>query len=84
MLFNLLARTAVKGTDERLIAQIGVLTLIFIYYLFINYSSKSDDRKDSPPITEAIKLTASPIKKIIKDTDAEKSKRSKNKNEAPK
>ncbi|XP_043277688.1 uncharacterized protein [Venturia canescens] len=47
-------------------------------------SSKSDDRKDSPPITEAIKLTASPVKKIIKDVDADKAKRSKNKNEAPK
>ncbi|KAK0092833.1 hypothetical protein PV326_000477 [Microctonus aethiopoides] len=47
-------------------------------------SSRSDDRKDSPPITEAIRMTASPIKKIIKDNDNDKSKRSKNKNEAPK
>ncbi|KAG7203499.1 hypothetical protein KM043_013557 [Ampulex compressa] len=47
-------------------------------------SSRSDDRKDSPPITEAIKLTASPIKKVTKDNDLEKSKRSKNKMEIPK
>ncbi|XP_011314535.1 uncharacterized protein [Fopius arisanus] len=47
-------------------------------------SSRSDDRKDSPPMTEAIKLTASPIKKMIKDKDNEKSKRSKNRNELPK
>lgn len=47
-------------------------------------SSRSDDRKDSPPVTEAVKLTASPIKKIVKDADAEKSKRSKNKIEIPK
>ncbi|XP_015112136.1 uncharacterized protein LOC107037869 isoform X3 [Diachasma alloeum] len=47
-------------------------------------SSRSDDRKYSPPMTEAIKLTASPIKKIIKDKDSEKSKRSKNRNELPK
>ncbi|CAK9830671.1 BAG family molecular chaperone regulator 3 [Anthophora retusa] len=47
-------------------------------------SSKSDERKDSPPVTEAVKLTASPIKKIVKDPDAEKSKRSKNKIEIPK
>ncbi|CAL7945773.1 unnamed protein product [Xylocopa violacea] len=47
-------------------------------------SSRSDERKDSPPITEAVKLTASPIKKIVKDPDAEKSKRSKNKIEIPK
>ncbi|CAL7945777.1 unnamed protein product [Xylocopa violacea] len=46
--------------------------------------SRSDERKDSPPITEAVKLTASPIKKIVKDPDAEKSKRSKNKIEIPK
>ncbi|XP_076751442.1 uncharacterized protein LOC143423770 isoform X2 [Xylocopa sonorina] len=47
-------------------------------------SSRSDERKDSPPITEAVKLTASPIKKIVKDPDVEKSKRSKNKIEIPK
>lgn len=47
-------------------------------------SSKSDERKDSPPITEAVKLTISPIKKIVKDADSEKSKRSKNKIEIPK
>ncbi|XP_026302116.1 uncharacterized protein LOC410057 isoform X3 [Apis mellifera] len=47
-------------------------------------SSKSDERKDSPPITEAVKLTVSPIKKIVKDADLEKSKRSKNKIEIPK
>ncbi|XP_031773527.1 uncharacterized protein LOC100865708 isoform X1 [Apis florea] len=47
-------------------------------------SSKSDERKDSPPITEAVKLTVSPIKKIVKDADSEKSKRSKNKIEIPK
>ncbi|XP_044588135.1 uncharacterized protein LOC123267530 isoform X2 [Cotesia glomerata] len=48
-----------------------------------SHSSRSDERKDSPPITEAIKLTASPIKKIPKD-DADKSKRSKNKIETHK
>ncbi|XP_074099812.1 uncharacterized protein LOC141527936 isoform X2 [Cotesia typhae] len=48
-----------------------------------SHSSRSDDRKDSPPITEAIKLTASPIKKIPKD-DVDKSKRSKNKIESHK
>ncbi|KOC71187.1 BAG family molecular chaperone regulator 3 [Habropoda laboriosa] len=47
-------------------------------------SSRSDERKDSPPVTEAVKLTASPIKKIVKDADSEKSKRSKNKIEIPK
>ncbi|EZA62599.1 BAG family molecular chaperone regulator [Ooceraea biroi] len=47
-------------------------------------SSKSDERKDSPPVTEAIKLTASPIKKINRDGEGEKSKRSKNKTEIPK
>ncbi|XP_011879179.1 PREDICTED: uncharacterized protein LOC105568272 isoform X2 [Vollenhovia emeryi] len=47
-------------------------------------SSKSDDRKDSLPVTEAIKLTASPIKKISKDAESEKLKRSKNKTEIPK
>lgn len=46
-------------------------------------SSKSDERKDSPPVTEAIKLTASPIKKIRKDTETEKLKRAKNKTEIP-
>ncbi|XP_076178246.1 uncharacterized protein LOC143152241 isoform X2 [Ptiloglossa arizonensis] len=46
--------------------------------------SRSDERKDSPPITEAVKLTASPIKKVVKDTESEKSKRSKNKIEIPK
>lgn len=47
-------------------------------------SSRSDDRKESPPVTEAIKLTASPIKKIVKEIDSEKSKRYKNKIEIPK
>ncbi|XP_012235901.1 uncharacterized protein [Linepithema humile] len=48
-------------------------------------SSRSDERKDSPPVTEAIKLTASPIKKKMnKDAETEKSKRSKNKTEIPK
>ena len=47
-------------------------------------SSKSNERKDSPPVTEAIKLTASPIKKINKDAETKKSKRSKNKTEIPK
>ncbi|XP_034196340.1 uncharacterized protein LOC117611938 isoform X1 [Osmia lignaria lignaria] len=47
-------------------------------------SSRSDERKDSPPVIEAVKLTASPIKKIVKDADSEKSKRSKNKIEIPK
>jgi len=44
-------------------------------------SSRSDERKDSPPVTEAIKLTASPIKKINNDMETEKLKRSKNKTE---
>ncbi|XP_050584838.1 uncharacterized protein LOC126919531 isoform X3 [Bombus affinis] len=47
-------------------------------------SNRSDERKDSPPVTEAVKLTASPIKKIVKDANSEKSKRSKNKIEIPK
>ncbi|KAK2587069.1 hypothetical protein KPH14_011017 [Odynerus spinipes] len=47
-------------------------------------SSRSDERKESPPVTEAIKLTASPIKKVVKEVDSEKSKRSKNKIEIPK
>ncbi|XP_015179430.1 PREDICTED: uncharacterized protein LOC107067974 isoform X2 [Polistes dominula] len=47
-------------------------------------SSRSDERKESPPVTEAIKLTASPIKKIVKEVDSEKSKRSKSKIEIPK
>lgn len=47
-------------------------------------SSRSDEPKDSPPVTEAIKLTASPIKKISKDAEIEKLKRSKNKTEIPK
>ncbi|XP_015590189.1 uncharacterized protein LOC107265324 isoform X4 [Cephus cinctus] len=47
------------------------------------HSRRGDDRNGSPPVTEALKLTASPIKKIIKD-DTEKSKRPKNKNEIPK
>ncbi|KAK2587070.1 hypothetical protein KPH14_011017 [Odynerus spinipes] len=46
--------------------------------------SRSDERKESPPVTEAIKLTASPIKKVVKEVDSEKSKRSKNKIEIPK
>ncbi|XP_057334113.1 uncharacterized protein LOC130673189 isoform X3 [Microplitis mediator] len=49
-----------------------------------SHSSRSDERKDSPPITEAIKLTASPIKKILNKDDADKSKRSKNKIETHK
>ncbi|XP_072751970.1 uncharacterized protein [Anoplolepis gracilipes] len=47
-------------------------------------SSKSNERKDSPPVMEAIKLTVSPVKKIKKDAETEKSKRSKNKTEIPK
>ncbi|XP_018374767.1 PREDICTED: uncharacterized protein LOC108768727 isoform X1 [Trachymyrmex cornetzi] len=47
-------------------------------------SSRSDERKDSPPVTEAIKLTASPIKKMNTDVETEKLKRSKNKTEIPK
>ncbi|XP_011055826.1 PREDICTED: uncharacterized protein LOC105146896 isoform X3 [Acromyrmex echinatior] len=47
-------------------------------------SSRSDERKDSPPVTEAIKLTASPIKKMSTDVETEKLKRSKNKTEIPK
>ncbi|XP_025994715.1 uncharacterized protein LOC105203336 isoform X1 [Solenopsis invicta] len=47
-------------------------------------SSRSDERKDSPPMMEAIKLTASPIKKISKDMETEKLKRSKTKTEIPK
>ncbi|XP_008546616.1 uncharacterized protein LOC103570602 isoform X2 [Microplitis demolitor] len=49
-----------------------------------SHSSRSDDRKDSPPITEAIKLTASPVKKILNKDDADKSKRAKNKIETQK
>ncbi|XP_043263134.1 uncharacterized protein LOC122403595 isoform X1 [Colletes gigas] len=49
-----------------------------------SHSSRSDERKESPPITEAVKLTASPVKKIVKDVDSEKSKRSKTKIEIPK
>lgn len=45
--------------------------------------SQIDDRKDSPPITEPIKLTSSPVKKISKD-EVDKIKRPKNKNEMPK
>lgn len=60
------------------------LMKLMSWLTFLNYSSRSDDRKDSPPITEAIKLTASPIKKIIKNMDNEKAKRSKNKVETPK
>ncbi|XP_011269008.1 uncharacterized protein LOC105259026 isoform X4 [Camponotus floridanus] len=47
-------------------------------------SSKSNERKDSPPVMEAIKLTVSPIKKLNKEAETEKSKRSKNKTEIPK
>ncbi|KZC04241.1 PREDICTED: uncharacterized protein LOC107186901 [Dufourea novaeangliae] len=47
-------------------------------------SSRSDEKKNSPPVTEAVKLTASPIKKVVKDPETEKSKRSKNKIEIPK
>ncbi|XP_044021353.1 uncharacterized protein LOC122861190 isoform X4 [Aphidius gifuensis] len=46
-------------------------------------SSRIDDRKDSPPITEPIKLTSSPIKKITKD-EVDRVKRPKNKNGIPK
>ncbi|XP_076629557.1 uncharacterized protein LOC143345879 isoform X4 [Colletes latitarsis] len=49
-----------------------------------SHSSRSDERKESPPITEAVKLTASPVKKVVKDVDSEKSKRSKTKIEIPK
>lgn len=60
------------------------LLLFFDKFLYMKYcSSKSDERKDSPPVTEAIKLTASPIKKISKDTETEKLKRAKNKTEIP-
>lgn len=54
--------------------------------LILNYSSsKGDDKKDSPPVTEALKFSASPIKRISnKDMDSEKSKRPKNKTEVPK
>ncbi|XP_014234089.1 uncharacterized protein LOC106657220 isoform X1 [Trichogramma pretiosum] len=48
-------------------------------------SNRSDDRKDHHPVTEALKLTASPIKRITKnDVDIEKSKRPKTKSEVPK
>ncbi|XP_033340788.1 uncharacterized protein LOC117228870 isoform X1 [Megalopta genalis] len=47
-------------------------------------NNRSDEKEDSPPITEAVKLTASPIKKVIKDPEVEKSKRCKNKIEIPK
>ncbi|XP_078041920.1 uncharacterized protein LOC144472579 isoform X3 [Augochlora pura] len=47
-------------------------------------NSRSDEKEDSPPVTEAVKLTASPIKKVIKDPEVEKSKRCKNKIEIPK
>lgn len=57
----------------------------FLYPDYMKYcSSKSNERKDSPPVMEAIKLTVSPIKKINKDAETEKSKRSKNKTEIPK
>lgn len=46
--------------------------------------SRSDEQKSSPPVIEAIKLTASPIKKINKDAETQKVKRSKNKIEIPK
>ncbi|XP_023290347.1 uncharacterized protein LOC105700556 isoform X2 [Orussus abietinus] len=46
-------------------------------------SSRSDERKESPPITEALKMTASPIKKVTIEVDTEKSKRSKSKSETP-
>lgn len=52
---------------------------------YVTYcSSRSDERKDSSLVTEAIKLTASPIKKLNKDMEIEKLKRSKNKTEIPK
>ncbi|XP_012259954.2 uncharacterized protein LOC105688341 isoform X3 [Athalia rosae] len=47
------------------------------------HSNRSDEQKGRPPVTEAIKLTASPVKKV-KDTDVEKIKRPKNKNDVPK
>lgn len=61
------------------------ISIFFSYPGYMIYcSSKSNERKDSPPVTEAIKLTASPIKKINKDAETKKSKRSKNKTEIPK
>ncbi|KAJ8668823.1 hypothetical protein QAD02_000082 [Eretmocerus hayati] len=47
-------------------------------------SNRSDERKDSPPVTEALKLTASPVKRVVKESDTDKSKRPKNKKEVPK
>ena len=47
-------------------------------------SNKSDDKKEGPPIIEALKLFASPIKKSTKDVEIEKSKRPKTKSEVPK
>ncbi|XP_014213144.1 uncharacterized protein LOC106642789 isoform X2 [Copidosoma floridanum] len=47
-------------------------------------STKSEDRKDSPPVTEALKLSYSPIKRIAKESDIEKSKRPKTKSDVPK
>ncbi|XP_011500005.1 PREDICTED: uncharacterized protein LOC105363901 [Ceratosolen solmsi marchali] len=47
-------------------------------------SNKSDDKKDCPPIIEALKLHASPIKRMIKEVNIEQSKRSKQKSEVPK
>ncbi|XP_046736374.1 uncharacterized protein LOC124405488 isoform X2 [Diprion similis] len=47
------------------------------------HSNRSDEQKSSAPITEAIKLTASPIKQI-KYPNLEKTKRSKNRIDTPK
>lgn len=58
--------------------------MTFIFYIYYYSSNKSDDRKESPPVTEALKLNASPIKRMSKDLEIEKSKRSKSKSEVPK
>ncbi|XP_046467738.1 uncharacterized protein [Neodiprion pinetum] len=47
------------------------------------HSNRSDEQKSSAPITEAIKLTASPIKQM-KYPNVEKTKRSKNRIDTPK
>lgn len=61
------------------------ISIFFSYSVHMKYcSSKSNERKDSPPVMEAIKLTVSPIKKLNKEAETEKSKRSKNKTEIPK
>ena len=58
--------------------------MMYIFLMDYFSSNRSDDRKDSPPVTEALKLSASPIKRMTKDLDTEKSKRPKNKSEVPK